>query len=215
MPPRRLVLSPRGGCTPTGGDQRVSRGNRKYPINTARIKTSVLASTLLWLPLLGHAQTISEADYRAGRLRLGKHYGVNRAACFSLASTAQIDCLERARGRERVALAELLYSFSGRAADRRAIAMQRANAAFEIAREHCVAPAGAVHTQCISVAEAARAQAVAAAGVGASVAHAAAGAAAVAQGPGDGKVAGEKCDTLAASTRMNCATVVKANYLKN
>ncbi|MEN9420361.1 MAG: hypothetical protein RI988_3982 [Pseudomonadota bacterium] len=76
-----------------------------------------------------YADTMSKGDYAAGKTRIGAAYKADVSACASRAGNAKDICLQEAKGKERVALAELEYGYTGKQADRDKVRVVKAESA--------------------------------------------------------------------------------------
>ena len=175
-------------------------------------KTAVLVATLL-LAAGTQATTMSKDEYRAGKDRIAAEYKQDKAGCKQLSGNANDICEEQAKGKEKIALAELEFNYSGKPADGTKLAIAKADAAFEVAKERCDDLAGNPKSVCVSEAKAAHTKALADAKMAKKVdtAHQEA---ASDKADADFKVAREKCDTLAGEAQSSCINAAKARYGK-
>ena len=67
------------------------------------------AATIAALFLLSTAQSamITKAEYRASKTRVSAEYKTEKSACRSLSGNAQDVCIEEAKAKEKVAIADL------------------------------------------------------------------------------------------------------------
>lgn len=79
---------------------------------------------------------------------------MDKAACHSQSGNAKDVCEEEAKGKEKVARAELEYSYSGKAADSNKVHVAKAKAAYEVAKEKCDDLAGDAKAGCMGAARA-------------------------------------------------------------
>jgi hypothetical protein len=80
------------------------------------LKTSLFIAAMLALPV-AQAATMAKADYKAGKERISAEYKADKAACDALSGNAKDVCVQEAKGKEKVAKAELEYSYTGKAKD--------------------------------------------------------------------------------------------------
>jgi len=160
------------------------------------------------------AATITKADYQAGKTRIGADYKADKAACASLAANAKDICVEEAKAKEKVARAELEYSFTGKPADRNKVLIAKAESTYAVAEEKCDDKAGNDKDVCVKEAKAAEVRALADAKLGKEIGEATKGAADDKR-DADYKVAIEKCDALAGDAKAACVTAAKARFGKN
>jgi hypothetical protein len=117
-----------------------------------------LRLALLCMSLLAvsatQAQNMSKPDYKAGKTRISETYAADKAACQSQSGNAKDVCKEEAKGKEKVARAELEFSYTGKAADANKVHVVKAKAAYEVAKEKCEDLAGDAKSSCVAAAKA-------------------------------------------------------------
>lgn len=177
-----------------------------------------LAATILcasMLPLLAaHAETMSKADYKASKTRIGATYKTDKAACNAQAGNAKDICIEEAKAKEKVARAELEYGYTGKAADRNKILVVKAETAYAVAKERCDDQSGNAKDVCVQEAKAVEKKALADAKMGKEIGEARKDAAAE-KVDANYKVAIEKCDALSGDAKSSCVAGAKAKFGKN
>lgn len=176
------------------------------------LKASLAVAALLALPL-AHSATMDKADYKASKTRIGADYKADKAACGSLAGNAKDICKETAEGKEKVALAELEYSYTGKPADQHKVMKVKANTAYAVAKEKCDDLAGNPKDVCVKEAKAVQAKALADAKLHEKVGEARTDAT-TDKRDADYKVAAEKCDALAGDAKSSCLSNAKARFGK-
>lgn len=168
---------------------------------------------LLACPLV-QAATINKAEYDAGQVRINAEYKNDKAACSSQAGNAKDICVEEAKGKEKVATAELAYAHSGKSSDMNKIKVAKAEAAYAIAKEKCDDKAGNAKDVCVEEAKAAKTKALADAKlikeIGASKTDAAED-----RRDADYKVAAEKCNSLSGEAKSSCVEAAQSQFGKN
>ncbi len=177
-----------------------------------KIKAVLAMAGMLALPM-AQAADGSKADYNAGKTRIDASYSADKAACNSLAGNAKDVCVEEAKGREKVARAELEYSYTGKPDDANKIRVARAESAYAVAKERCDDLAGNVKDVCVKEAKAVETKALAEAKLGKEIGVATQDAA-VEKRDADYAVAIEKCDALAGDAKAACVSNAKARYGK-
>jgi hypothetical protein len=177
------------------------------------LKTPQLAAALLLALPMAQAQVMTKADLAQGKARVEAQYKTDKTACGSMAGNAKDVCLEQAKAGERVGLAELEYSNSGKAGDRTLLMVAKAESAFAVAKEKCDDKAGNVKDVCVEEAKAIETKALADAKLGQQVDEAAKTAAQTTL-DADYKVAIEKCDALAGDAKTGCTAAAKSKYGK-
>lgn len=175
-------------------------------------KNQPIQAALLCMSLLSvfavQAATMSKPDYKAGKTRISEAYKVDKAACHSQSGNAKDVCEEEAKGKEKVARAELEFSYSGKAADSNKVHVVKAKAAYEVAKEKCDDLAGNAKNVCVQEAKAAEQKALADAKMDKDI-NKAKKTDASEKMEADYKVAIEKCDGLAGDAKASCVTAAK------
>ncbi len=64
----------------------------------------------------GFAATGDKTDYKAAKDRISAEYKADKAACDKFNGNQKDICVEQAKGKEKVALAEAEYNYTGKAA---------------------------------------------------------------------------------------------------
>jgi hypothetical protein len=177
------------------------------------LKCSLVAAALLALPL-AQAATVTKADYTAGKTRIGADYKADKAACASLADNAKDVCVLEATAKEKVALADLEYGYTGKPADQNKVLVTKAETAYAVAKEKCDDLAGNPKDVCVKEAKAVEVKALADAKLGKQIGEAKSDAAADKR-DADYKVAAEKCDALAGDAKSSCVADAKARFGKS
>ena len=177
------------------------------------LRDALLAASVLALPA-AYAATMTKADYAAGKTRISADYKTDTAACASQAGNAKDICMQEAKAKERVALAELEYGYTGKAADHNKVAVVKAESAYAVAKERCDDQSGNAKDVCVKEAKAVETKALADAKMGKEIGEAKKDAAAD-KLDADYKVAIEKCDALAGDAKSNCVAAAKTKFGKN
>jgi len=177
------------------------------------LNAALLATCLLALPA-AYATTMTKADYKASKSRISADYKTDKAACASLTANAKDICMQEAKGKEKVALAELEYGYTGKAADRNKVLVAKAESAYAVAKERCDDKSGNAKDVCVKEAKAVEIKALADAKMGKEIGEAKKDAAAD-KLDADYKVAIEKCDALAGEPKNTCVAAAKTKFGKN
>ncbi|MFO1336904.1 MAG: hypothetical protein U1F53_01495 [Burkholderiaceae bacterium] len=157
------------------------------------------------------AVPLSRPVYDLAKDQLKVHYKAERDACDAMAGNTKDVCVERAKGREKVAMAHLQYQLTNSDKDRRDYLEARYEARYEVAKESCDSQAGNPRDVCQAQAKAARDKAKA--DLKANVAiREAQDDALEARWKADYKVAREQCDTLDGAAKESCVASAKARY---
>jgi hypothetical protein len=178
--------------------------------NSPIVKFVVLAASLLAFTT-AQAATMSKDDYKASKSRISAEYKAGKQACAAQAANAKDICMEEAKGKEKVALAELEYGYTGKVGDRNKTMTVKADTTYAIAKERCDDMTGNPKDVCVKEAKAVQTKALADAKLGKEVGAARADAAADKRGA-DLKVALEKCEALAGNARTSCMDTAKASF---
>ncbi len=176
------------------------------------LRTSMLAAALLACTATFGA-TMTKADYKAAKQRIGVDYKADKAACGSMSANAKDICIEEAKGKDKVALAELEYGYTGKAGDRTKSLEAKAHAVFAVAKERCDDLAGNAKDVCVKEAKAVHIKSLADAKMGKEI-LAARTEAMTDKRDADYKVAIEKCDALTAAAKTSCVNSAKASFGK-
>ncbi len=177
------------------------------------LRAALLAASLLALPA-AYAATMTKADYKAGKTRISADYKTDKAACASQTANAKDICMQEAKAKEKVALAEIEYGYTGKAADRTRVLVVKAESAYAVAKERCDDQSGNAKDVCVKEAKAVETKALADAKMGKEIREAKKDAAAD-KIDADYKVAIEKCDALAGDAKNSCVAAAKTKFGKS
>jgi hypothetical protein len=181
--------------------------------NYFNLMASLVVGAMLVLPM-AQAATMTKAEYKADKTRISADYKAGKAACAALAGNAKDICVEEAKAKEKVARAELEYSYSGKAADQTKVLVAKVNSAYAVAKEKCDDKAGNAKDVCVKEAKTVEVKALADAKMGKKIGEAK-------KEASDDKVdanyklAVEKCDALAGDAKTSCVATAKAKFGKN
>ena len=178
-----------------------------------KLKASLVVAALLSLSV-AQAATISKAEYKADKTRISADYKADKAACAALTTNAKDICVQEAKAKEKVARAELKYSYSGKAGDQIKVLVAKAKSAYSVAKEKCDDQAGNAKDVCIKEAKAVEASALADAKMGKKI-GAAKKEATEDKLDANYKVAVEKCGALAGEPKTSCIAAAKAKFSKS
>ena len=159
------------------------------------------------------AAPMSKAEYSAAKDGISAKYKTDKAACGTLTANAKDICVEEARAKEKVARAELEFSYTGKPADEIKVRVAKADAAYDVAKERCDDQTGNAKDVCVKEAKAAQVKAVSEAKLVKAVAAAASSATTDVR-DADYKVAAEKCDALKGDAKTSCIATAKARFGK-
>jgi hypothetical protein len=162
---------------------------------------------------LAQAQTMAKADYTAAKTRIGADFKADKAQCGSHSGNAKDICMQEATAKDKVALADLEYRYSGKVADRNKLLTVRAETAYAVAKERCDDKAGNAKDVCLKEAKAVEVKALADAKMGKEIGEARSDAVDAKQ-DAEYNVAVEKCDALAGDAKSSCLATAKATFRK-
>jgi hypothetical protein len=177
------------------------------------LKATFVSAALLALPY-AQAANLSKTDYQAGKTRIADEYKTEMDACKARAGNARDICNEEAKGKQKVARAELEFGHSGKPADRTKVMVAKAESTYAVAKEKCDDLAGNVKDVCVKEAKAAETKALADAKMGNQIVEAQTDAS-QARRDADYGVAIEKCDAMSGDAKASCVTAAKSTYGKN
>jgi len=118
------------------------------------------ASCLMALP--AHAQTTppaatmdpAVAELKAGRDKIAADYKADKAACDAMKDNAKDVCVEEAKGKEKIAKAELDQKVRPSDSNARKVAEAKVTVAYDIAKEKCDDQKGDAKSACVKQAKA-------------------------------------------------------------
>ena len=174
---------------------------------------ATLLAAALAISSAAFSATISKADYKARKAQISDTYKADKKACGSLAGNAKDICLQEAKGKEKVARAEVEYQYTGKPADNQKLAVAKADAVYEVAKEKCDDLAGNPKDVCVKEAKAAHVAAKADARTVKTVAATRADASDEKR-DAQYKVAAGKCDALSGDAKTSCIKTAKGRYGK-
>lgn len=181
------------------------------------------------------AEGMSKASYKADKARISAEYKVDKAGCASLSGNPGDICVAEAKGKEKIAKAELEASYEPSRKSRYEAHVAKAEADYAVANEKCDDLAGNAKDVCVKEAKAAKIAAKADAKAQMKTSDAIATArkdsaesrskaneqateahkdATAFKIDADYKVAKEKCDGLAGNAKDVCVKEAKARFGK-
>ncbi len=179
----------------------------------SNLKISLLVTAILAIPV-AQAATVSKDDYAAGKTRISAAYKTDKSACSSMKSNAKDICVEEAKAKEKVARAELEYSYTGKPGDQTKLREVKAKTAYAVAKEKCDDRSGNDKDVCRKEAKAVETKALVDAKMAKDVAETRKDGAQDKK-DADYKVAVEKCDALTGDAKASCITSAKAKFGKS
>jgi hypothetical protein len=125
----------------------------KQPYEGIRMSTLNIRMAALAIGLAFSAGAMAEAmtktDYKAGKTSISAGYKTDKASCASLTGNAKDICVAEARGKQKVARAELEASYKPTPRNRYKALVAKADADFLVAREKCDDLAGDPKGACV------------------------------------------------------------------
>ena len=192
-------------------------------MNKLNINAIALAVTLAF-SAGAMAEGMSKVDYKAGKDKIAAMYKTDKAACSSLSGNASDICKAEAKGKEKVAAAELEASYQPTSKHRYQARVAKADADYDVAKEKCDDLSGNTKDVCVKEAKSAEtaAKADAKARMKTSDAQVTANEksadarkdATADKLDAEYKVANEKCDTYTGSAKDTCVNEVKTRFGK-
>jgi hypothetical protein len=102
------------------------------------------------------AQSMSKADFKLGKDRISTEYKTAKTACESMSGNAKDICVVEAKGKEKVARAELEVSYAPSVKNRYEVRIANAESTYALAKEKCDDLAGNPKDVCVKEAKAAQ-----------------------------------------------------------
>ena len=124
------------------------------PINQLRTVFGALTAALT-LTLATHAGAMTRDEYKAAEERIEAEHKAERARCDGLAGNAKDICQAEAKGKEKVAKAELEAQYKPSPRANAKVAEARADAAYDVAKQKCDDLSGNAKDVCMKDAKAA------------------------------------------------------------
>ena len=178
-----------------------------------RRTTTTLAIVALLSGTTAFAELLSTVDYDAIKDRIGADYKVGKTECAKLSGNTKDICMERTKGIERVARAELEYKYSGKGSDANHLAMAQADAAFAVSKELCDDMTGNAKDLCRTEAKTTHVKARADTTMNEKI-DIAQQEAATDRRSADYKIAVQKCVGLSTDAMSACMNTAKTNFNK-
>ena len=123
---------------------------KKFNLNVIALAISIAFSTV------AVAQNMSKDVYKASKDKISTEYNVDRAACNSFSDNKKDICVAEAKGKEKVAKAELEASYEPTSKHHYKVRIAKADATYGVAIERCDDLAGNAKDVCVKEAKAAK-----------------------------------------------------------
>ena len=160
------------------------------------------------------AATGDKTDYKAAKERISAENKADKAVCDSYSGNKKDICLEQAKGKEKVALAEAEFNYTGKPDDANKSAVARADADYAVAKEMCDDKGGNEKSICQTDAKSTHTKALADAKLNKKVGEARQEATEDKSEAGY-KLEAQKCDNLAGDAKNSCIAAAKAKFNKS
>lgn len=201
-------------------------------MNTLKL-VALSAALCFGMATAASAASMSKTEYKSSMDTISAKYKADKAACKKMSGNAADICSEEAKGREKVAKAELEANYKPSDKGQYNVRMAKAEAAYDVAKEKCDDFSGNAKDVCVKEAEAAFVTAKENAKVAETAAAASATAhektddanaaarektsearkdAASAKRDADYATAKEKCDAFAGDAKASCLKDAKSRY---
>lgn len=202
---------------------------------TLHLLSGVALAACLLVGTNAVAQSMSSTEFSSGKTRIKGDYKADKKVCNTLSGNAKDVCVLGAKGKEKVAVAELEHRHKPTQKTQYNLSVARAEALYDVAKEKCDDLSGNPKDVCVQEAKAALAASKADATVQMKTAATNATAAektvdakteastenkevradaAADKRATQLKVAEEKCDALASTAKDNCMSSARAKFGK-
>jgi hypothetical protein len=122
----------------------------KLHINALTLAVSLIFSTGAM------AQAMSKDDYKAGKEQISVEYNKQKTACAAFSSNKKDICVADAKGKERIAKAQLELNYKPTIKNQYNLRIATADATYAVARERCDDLAGNAKDVCVKQAKSER-----------------------------------------------------------
>ena len=180
---------------------------------TTALKTAISLAAMFAFAS-AQAQTMDKGAYKDAKTRISADFKTDKAACDSLVKNAKDVCQAQAKAKDKVALAEAEFAYSGKPADQNKVMKVKAQTTYAVAKEKCDDLAGNAKDVCVKEAKAVETKALADAKMSSKVGEARKDGAQEKR-DADYKVAAEKCDALAGDAKSSCIASAKTKFGKS
>ena len=182
-------------------------------MNTLQHCKTAVAIALRCVAAGSFAATMTKSDYSSSKDRIKADYKVDKSVCDKSTANAKDICMQQAKGKEKVARAELEFSYTGKAKDGAKVPVEIAHSTYAVAKEMCDDKSGEPKKLCKTEAKATHTKALADAKMNKKVAAARTDAAED-KTDANYKVAVEKCEAMSGDPKTSCVNAAKARYNK-
>lgn len=183
-------------------------------MNTIQHCKTAVAIALMCVASGSFAATMSKPEYSDAKKRITADYKVDKAACGKSSANAKDICMEQAKGKEKIARAELEYGYTGKAKDGNKVGVAKADATYAVAKEMCDDKSGQAKTLCRTEAKSAHKKSLADSTMMKKVGEAKMDASDEKR-EANYKVAVEKCDSMSGDAKTSCVNTAKTTFKKS
>jgi hypothetical protein len=159
------------------------------------------------------ATLMSRSSYNEQNDKIEAQYQQDKQSCSVQSGNAKDVCDKQAKGREKIAKAQLDYDRTGKASDRNKIEKTKADVDFSVAQERCDDAKGNAHELCETQAKTAHTKALSSAKMSKKIDDARSDARDT-DNDANWKMAKERCDTASGSAKTQCMDDAKTRYHK-
>ncbi len=173
------------------------------------------AASLMSLAISTHAlaQKMSSSDFSAAKTRVSSEYKADKTICKQQSGNAKDICMVEANAKEKIAKAELTYSYISKPADKVKVATVKSDATYNVAKEKCDDLSGTPKTTCRTEAKAIHTKTLADIKMGKQINEAKVDDAQTKM-DADYKVATQQCAALADDAKSSCLSAAKIKFSK-
>ena len=117
--------------------------------------TAVAAAIAMVFSAGAMGATVTKSEYKAANDGISATYKSDKAACGAMKANAKDICIQEAKGKEKVAKAELEANYKPTDKNRNEVRVAKADATYSVAKEKCDDLAGNAKDVCVKEAKAA------------------------------------------------------------
>jgi hypothetical protein len=174
----------------------------------------IVICTAAFISTHSFAETMTRAEYTTAKDSISSTYKSEKKACSASTGNSKDICKEQAKGKEKIARAELEFKRSNSISDNRKVSVAKADSAYAIAKEMCDDKAGEPKSLCKTEAKATHTKAIASSKLIEKVGEAKVDAKKD-MTDADYKVAIEKCESAGGDAKTACIASAKTKFNKN
>ena len=131
------------------------------PTGAIPMKTKLIAIAALCAgSFLCTAQAMTKDEYKAGKVKVEADYKTDKKACDAMKGNAKDVCIKEAKGKEKIAKADLEQSYEPSDKHMKKAAEAKADSEYAVAKEKCEDQKGNAESACKKDAKAAHKSAI-------------------------------------------------------